>query len=420
LTVQPLAAGATRYRFAVSGRPLYVSRILRLPLVSADGAAIGKIDDVVLLASSVVLAPRVIGFVAIVQRRRIFVNAARVGELTPEGARLRSGNIDVRRFEQRPGELRARELLDRRAAEAFVVDLAIEPIAGQPSAWHLVSVALGRRRGLRGTRNPRLVPWTALPELFAMAPIARAAAELRDMHPSDAAQRVREMPEARRVQIAGVMEDQHLAEVLQELPEDEQVFIIEALDVARAASVIEFMEPDDAADLLGELSEDERIEILAAMDDEEATPLRRLLSYAKATAGGLMTSDPVILTSGATVADALAAIRDPDLEVALAAQVFLVEPPTSTPTGRFLGVLGFQRLLREPPWARLDDCVDDIEFITPELADDEVAARLAAYDLVAIAVCDEARRLIGAVTVDDVIDHMLPSTWRRARRGARA
>jgi Mg/Co/Ni transporter MgtE len=156
------------------------------------------------------------------------------------------------------------------------------------------------------------------------------------------------------------------------------------------------------------------------MDDEEATPLRRLLTYAKGTAGGLMTSDPVVLASGATVADALAAIRDADLEVALAAQVFLVEPPTSTPTGRYLGVVGFQRLLREPPWASLDDCVDDIEHISPEQPDDEVAARLAAYDLVAIAVCDEARRLIGAVTVDDVIDHMLPSTWRRARRGARA
>jgi Mg/Co/Ni transporter MgtE len=177
------------------------------------------------------------------------------------------------------------------------------------------------------------------------------------------------------------------------------------------------MEPDDAADLLGELPEDERTEILAAMDDEEATPLRRLLTYAKSTAGGLMTSDPVILASGSTVADALAAVRDPDLEVALAAQVFLVEQPTSTPTGRFLGVIGFQRLLREPPWTALDDCVDDMEFIAPDQPDDEVAARLAAYDLVAIAVCDQARRLVGAVTVDDVIDHMLPSTWRRARRG---
>ncbi len=401
----------------MTGRPVYVSRILRLPLVSADGATIGKIDDIVLLSGSVALAPRVIGFVALHQRRRIFVNAARVGELTAEGVRLRSGNVDVRRFQQRPGELRARELLDRRAGDAFVVDLAIEPITGQPSAWHLASVALGRRRGLRGTRNPRIVPWTDLSELFAMAPIARAAAELRDMHPSDAAQRVRDMPAARRTQLAAVMEDEHLAEVLQELPEDEQVVIIEALDVERAASVIEYMEPDDAADLLGELPEDERTEILAAMDDEEATPLRRLLTYAKSTAGGLMTSDPVILASGSTVADALAAVRDPDLEVALAAQVFLVEQPTSTPTGRFLGVIGFQRLLREPPWTALDDCVDDMEFIAPDQPDDEVAARLAAYDLVAIAVCDQARRLVGAVTVDDVIDHMLPSTWRRARRG---
>ena len=78
------------YRFAVTGRPLYVSRILRLPLISADGETIGKIDDIVLLSGSVALAPRVIGFVALHQRRRIFVNAARVGEMSVEGVRLRS------------------------------------------------------------------------------------------------------------------------------------------------------------------------------------------------------------------------------------------------------------------------------------------------------------------------------------------
>ena len=109
------------------------------------------------------------------------------------------------------------------------------------------------------------------------------------------------------------------------------------------------------------------------------------------------------------------------LEVALAAQVFVVEPPTSTPTGRFVGAVGFQRLLREAPWMRLDACVaDEPEFLRPDAPDDEVSARLAAYDLVAIAVCDEAQRLIGAVTVDDVIDHMLPPTWRRVRRGVSA
>ena len=130
-----------------------------------------------------------------------------------------------------------------------------------------------------------------------------------------------------------------------------------------------------------------------------------------------MTTDPLILPAHATVADALAVMRDGDLEVALAAQVFVVQPPTSTPTGRFLGAVGFQRLLREAPWVRLDECVDDEpEYLTADTPDEDVSARLAAYDLVAIAVCDEAQRLIGAVTVDDVIDHMLPSTWRRVRR----
>jgi len=149
--------------------------------------------------------------------------------------------------------------------------------------------------------------------------------------------------------------------------------------------------------------------------------VRRLMSYGQKTAGGLMTSDPLILAGYATVADALAVMRDDELEVALAAQVFVVEAPTSTPTGRFLGAVGFQRLLREAPWMRLDACVDDEpEYLRPDAPDDEVSARLAAYDLVAIAVCDEAQRLIGAVTVDDVIDHMLPPTWRRVRRGGSA
>jgi flagellar motility protein MotE (MotC chaperone) len=399
---------------------VFVSRILRLPLLSADGAAIGKVDDLV-FAPGYPGPPRVVGFVALVQRRRIFVNANRVGELTSIGVRLRSGNIDVRHFEQRSGEIRARELLDRRAGDAFVVDLAIEPMPTQTNAWQIVSVALGRRSRLRGRRNPRVVAWTEVPELFAAAPMAIQAAILRGLHPSDAAQRVRDMPQSRRVQLAEIMEDDYLAEVLQELPEDEQIRIIEELEVERAASIIEQMEPDDAADLLGEMPEADRIEILEAMDDEEATPLRRLLTYPKGTAGGLMTSDPLVLPGSASVADALAVLRDPDLEVALAAQVFVVEPPTSTPTGRYLGTVGFQRLLREAPWVLLAQCLDDEpEILSPSVADDEVARRLAAYDLVALAVCDEAHRLIGAVTVDDVLDHMLPSTWRRVRRGVRA
>jgi Mg/Co/Ni transporter MgtE len=312
----------------------------------------------------------------------------------------------------------ARDLFDRPVGDDFVVDVAIEAVAGRPPGWGVAALALGRRSRLRARRNPRIVHWAEVPELFATGETARAVAALRALHPSDVASRVREMPEPVRREIAAAMGDHQLADLLEELPEDEQIELLESLDIERAAAVVEYMEPDDAADLLGEMTEDDRTEILEAMDEEEASEVRRLLTYAKASAGGLMTSDPVVLTGDATVADALAVLREPELEVALAAQVFVVEPPTSTPTGRFLGAVGFQRMLREAPWMRLADlCDDELEYVNADLPDDEVAVRLAAYDMVALAVCDDAGRLIGAVTVDDVLDHLLPDSWRQARSG---
>src|SRR5690606_27091137 len=177
------------------------------------------------------------------------------------------------------------------------------------------------------------------------------------------------------------------------------------------------MEPDDAVDLLGEMPEDERQRLLAAMEPEESTPLRRLLAYDEDTAGGLMTPEPVILPATTTVAQALATVRDPELPMELAAQVFVVQPPTTTPTGRFIGTVPFQRLLREPPGTTLADCAfPDPEPVAPELSLREVAERLAAYDALAVPVCDVAHRLVGAVTVDDVLDKVLPSDWRRHRR----
>ena len=102
------------------------------------------------------------------------------------------------------------------------------------------------------------------------------------------------------------------------------------------------------------------------------------------------------------------------MPAALAAQVFVAEPPISTPTGPYIGVVGFQRLLRVPPGTDLVDCIDDdaARPITPDLPETSVAERLAAYNLMALPVCDEASRLLGAVTVDDVLDRALPDNWR--------
>src|SRR5205823_6090888 len=141
-------------------------------------------------------------------------------------------------------------------------------------------------------------------------------------------------------------------------------------------------------------------ELLGAMDPDEAEPVRRLLTYDPDSAGGLMTPEPIILDPQATVAEALARIRNPDLSVPLAAQVFVCQPPLETPTGRFVGVAGIQRLLREAPSKPLGRCLDeDWEPVAPGLGDRQVAARLAAYDVVTLPVTDDSGRLVGAVTI---------------------
>ena len=151
-----------------------------------------------------------------------------------------------------------------------------------------------------------------------------------------------------------------------------------------------------------------------------ADPVRQLLSYDPGTAGSVMTSEPVILTPDATVAEALARIREPDLSPVVAAQVFVARAPSATPTGKYLGMVHFQRLRREPPASILGGIVDnDLEPLRPETSLDEITKQMATYDLVAMPVVDSTRRLLGAVTVDDVLDHSLPRDWRDRDQAAR-
>jgi Mg/Co/Ni transporter MgtE len=177
--------------------------------------------------------------------------------------------------------------------------------------------------------------------------------------------------------------------------------------------VLEAMDPDDAADLLAELPVDEQERLLTLMQPQEAAGVRRLLSYEERTAGGLMTTEPIVLRPDATVADALARIREPDLSPALAAQVYVCRPPEETPTGRYLGLVHFQRLLRDPPFTLLGSIVDtDLQPLQPDTALPSVTSFLATYNMISAPVVDESGSLLGAVTVDDVLDHLLPEDWR--------
>jgi CBS domain-containing protein/sporulation protein YlmC with PRC-barrel domain len=391
---------------------VFTSRLTGRQLLDKDGQSLGRVNDVVIMPAGGDMAPWVLGLVVTLQRRHIFVNLGRVAEISVEGAYLRGGTVDLRRFSRRTGEMAASDLYGRDAGgDGTVVDVGIRHSDSRRDGWEVAELAVATGRGLR--RHTTVVPWTAHRDLFKVGDLAEQLVRLRDLHPTDLASAVAMMPPTRRSELAAALQDEQLADLLEEMPEEDQVRLLAGLGTERTADVVEEMQPDDAADLLAELPAEQRERLLAAMEKVQAADLRRLLGYGAATAGGLMTSQPVIAAPDAPVAEVLAMIRDRELARTTAAQVFVCEPPTVTPTGRYLGSCGFQRLLRQPPSAPVGQYIEESGYIRPDLPEQQVAMRLAAYNLIGIAVCDEGGRLLGAVTVDDVIDRLLPAGWRR-------
>ncbi len=391
-------------------RQVFTSRLKGRPLVDSDGLVIGRVSDVVLLPQVGDEPPRALGLVVALRRRSIFVGFGRIGELSLDGAHLLGGTVDLDPFTQRTGEIMASGLYGRHAAGGIVADVAIVQSDPRPG-WEVSAVAIRRGLVLR-SRSPEIVPWQDAKELFDAGPVAEQLTSLREMEPADLAVAVGRMPAARRGQLAAALDDEELADLLEELPEQDQVRLLDSLELERSADVVEEMQPDDAADLLAEMPAEQRERLLLAMRSVQADELRRLLLYDAKTAGGLMTSQPLIFTPDTSVAEVLARVRDKAQPATLAAQVYVCEPPAMTPTGRYLGSVGFQRLLRRAPSTSIGECVEARLFVRPEMPERDLAARLAAYNLIGVAVCDPDGRLLGAVTVDDVLDRLLPADWR--------
>lgn len=401
---------------------VFVARLAGLLVFDPNGDQVGKVRDVVVAVRAENKQPRVLGLVVeVLGRRRIFLPMTRVTSVD-SGQVITTGLVNMRRFEQRSGEtLVLGELLDRTVtlketqAQGTVYDIAMEQ--SRTRDWLLSRVAVqarGKRFGRKG--QTRVVEWSEVTGLTAPE-ISQGAthllAALDTMRPADLANVIHDLSPKRRLEVASALDDERLADVLEELPEDTQVEILGQLESERAADILEEMSPDDAADLIAELPAETAEQLLRLMEPDEADDVRRLLSYEERTAGGLMTTDPVILPHDATVAEALARIRNSELSPSLAAMVYVCRPPLETPTGRFLGVGHFQRLLREPPSSLVSGVIDsDIEPLRVEAALDEVTRLLAAYNLVASPVVDDDGHLLGVVTVDDVIDHLLPRDWR--------
>src|SRR5437764_13657052 len=396
-----------------SAEPIYASRVLKLPLVTPDGDAIGRVDDLVIGPPTGETAPIVLGLVAQVGRRRTFVTAARVRHFEPSGVVLTSTALDLHPFRPRTGELLLTSLLDRPVHGEKVLDLSMRPRASLYGRFGVAEVMLGRRRALGFSARMRRVPWEDVAELFDVGEAAAELVKLRSLHPSETARAMQDLSDDQRDELVEAMQDEDLADVLEELPEEDQAEILLAMEPERAAQVLEEMEPDDAADLLSELNAADQSRLLDSMDPEYADPLRRLLIYEGHTAGGLMTPEPLVLLPEATVAEALARIRAEEVPAAVASCVFVTQPPTQPPTGIYLGALSFQRLLREPPSTRLADLVDGHpDAVHPSMPEIAVAERLAAYNLLSIPVRDEPACRLGRATGPHAAHRRPPVGWR--------
>ncbi|MFM5951984.1 MAG: magnesium transporter MgtE N-terminal domain-containing protein [Micrococcales bacterium] len=407
----------------MSATRVFVARLAGCGVFDPAGDRVGKVIDV-LVGYRKSGAPKATGIlVEITGRRRVFVPIARVTSIAP-GQVITNGLIDFRRFTQRGQEVRViAEMLGRKvtlldgSGQAQIEDISVEQAKNKD--WIVNEVFLRRpktsvspfARGVTLFAN-----WDQLSENQDSGESQSAQqliATYSDLRPADLASALMDLPEERMVEVAEELDDERLADVLEELPEEEQMEIIQELDDERAAEVLDLMEPDDAADLMANLPEERTEAILELMDEEEADDIRQLMKYDEFSAGGLMTTEPIICSADTTVAEAMALIRRREVAPVLAASVFVTLPPYETVTGRYLGVVHFQRMLRYPPHERLGTLLDtELEPVSASTPISQIHRTLANYNLVALPVVDEEHHLIGVVTVDDVLDHLLPEDWR--------
>jgi len=409
---------------------IFLARLAGTAVFDPNGDPVGKVRDAVATLRSNNQSPRILGLVVEVPlRRRVFVPITRVTSIE-SGAVVITGLLNMRRFETRAGEMLVLgDLLDRTISlvengeSVLVEDMGMEQ--NRTGDWLITRVHIMRKgRGLRRKGATSTVAWeevTGFAQHESNQGVSNLLSTLSNLRAADLAAVIQDLAPKRRVEVARALDDERLADVLEEMDESERVALLAELEGERAADVLEEMDPDDAADLLREIGEERAQELIELMDPEDAEDVLRLMTYEDYSAGGMMTTEPIVMSADYTVADALAAVRQSEISPALASQVFIARQPLETPTGRFIGMVHYQRLLREPPSTLLGSIVDtNTQGVNPDASLHAVSSYLASYNLLSLPVIDANDRLLGAVTVDDVLDHLLPTNWRHDHRDSAA
>ncbi|HEY6058547.1 MAG TPA: CBS domain-containing protein [Candidatus Limnocylindrales bacterium] len=409
---------------------LFLSQAIGRPVRDRHEETIGKVADLIVAVGE--RYPPVTGLVVATGRRDIFLPWSSVESLDIEGARLRTSTLDIAKFSQRPNEILLKaDLMDKQIVDidgrkvVRVNDLRMDVVEG---SLRLVAVDVGtagllRRLGLEGpyrtvARNLRLPVGERFIDWEDVDPVESSIASVKlrvphgglaELHPADLATIIDQLAPKDRAGVLASLDDEAVADAIEEMEPETQVEVLEDLEPARAADILEEMSPDDAADLVADLSDETRTEVLALMERDEAEEVRELLGYPEDTAGGIMTTEYVAVPATLTAAETIDRLRELEPDAETIYYVYVVDEDE-----RLVGVLSLRDLIVAPPSTPIADVMID-EPVKVRVLDheDDVAAVVARYNLLAVPVVDGEGHLEGIVTVDDAIDTVLPTAWKK-------
>ncbi len=405
---------------------LYLSQVLSRPIRDLEGDSVAIVKDVIVRLGEED-HPALIGVVACYRRRDFFVSRWRITEFNEHGVRLNSDILDLRPFVRRDGEvLLARNVLDKQLIDVDgkrvvrVNDVQIIHAAGE---WRVTGADVSLRglwrrlapAGLMGTRKPvEVIDWSNVGYLAtdeATVRLKTSSDKLARLHPVEIARLAEALSYHHGSEVVESLDDETAAETLEEMPAERQAQILGDMDEERAADILEWMSPDEAADVLGDLPEDKAEELLGLMEDEEQAEVAELLPYEDDTAGGLMTTEFVSLPRELTVGEALARLREMAETPNMIYYLYVVEGEGSW---QLSGVIALRSLILADPAVPLDEVMrSEFQKAHPDEPANEVAHRIAEYNLLALPVVDESGEILGIITVDDAMEILLPKDWRQ-------
>jgi len=405
----------------------YLSEIQHRRIVDREGALLGKLVDVAVIPKEQFPAVQwaVLGgpngertlrwgdLEAAGRQYRLAAGAGEATELPPEALRLARDLLDKQIVDTHGAKVvRVNDLqLDDKSGQHRLVgaDVGLRGILRQVGGEH----AAERVAGLLGRKLPRgIIPWHLVEPLESPQQNVRLTlphAKLALLHPADIADIVEEMTADERLAVFDQLDVETAAETLGEVEPEMQAAIMGDLDGERAADILEEMDPDEATDLLQDLPEETREELIELMDEEEGADVEELLAYPEDSAGGIMTTDFLALPRDLTAGQAIDRLRELQPDPALVYYLYVVDSE-----GRLDGNVSLRDLVVAPPQTPLSEIMNkNVLRIQADANKEDVASLIAKYDLLAVPVVDARRRLLGTVTVDDVIDFMLPRGWKK-------